>query len=74
MLPTRTAHARHKAAVEAGVLSVERWVLAPLRNRRFFSLGELNGAIAEQVAWLQPDVFGDGGIGPDGVAGPGLRR
>ncbi|MGH7744540.1 MAG: IS21 family transposase [Candidatus Dormibacteria bacterium] len=52
VLPTRAAHPRDKAAVEAGVASVERWVLAPLRNRRFFSLGELNEAIAERVAAL----------------------
>jgi transposase len=38
---------RDKAKVEAGVLIVERWVLARLRNRTFFSLGELNGALAE---------------------------
>ncbi len=50
VLPTRTARPRDKAAVEAGVLAVERWVLAPLRNRRFFSLAELNEAIAEQLA------------------------
>jgi transposase len=43
--------------VEAGVLSVERWVLAPLRNRRFIGLGELNAAIAEQVAWLNGRAF-----------------
>lgn len=57
VLPTRTAHPRDKAAVEAGVLSVERWVLAPLRNRRFFSLAELNAAIATQVAWLNGRAF-----------------
>jgi hypothetical protein len=33
-------------------LVVERWILARLRNRRFFSLGELNQAIAELVADL----------------------
>jgi transposase len=31
---------------------VERWILARLRNRRFFSLTELNRAIAELVAGL----------------------
>jgi transposase len=35
ILPTRTARPRDKAAVEAGVQVVERWVLAPLRNRRW---------------------------------------
>ncbi len=49
ILPTRTARPRDKAAVEAGVQVVERWVLAPLRNRRFFGLGELNAALAEKV-------------------------
>jgi len=34
------------------VLVVERWILARLRNRRFFSLTELNQAIAELVADL----------------------
>jgi transposase len=57
VLPTRAGHPRDKAAVEAGVLSVERWVLAPLRNRRFFSLGELNEAIGERVAWLNARPF-----------------
>jgi transposase len=34
------------------VLVVERWILARLRNRRFFSLAELNRAIAELVVDL----------------------
>lgn len=34
------------------MLVVERWILARLRNRRFFSLAELNAAIAELVADL----------------------
>ena len=34
------------------MLVVERWILARLRNRRFFSLSELNQAIAELVADL----------------------
>jgi len=38
---------RDKAKVEVGVQVVERWVLARLRNRRFFSLAELNQAIHE---------------------------
>ncbi len=49
VLPTRVARPRDKAAVEAGVLVCERWVLAPLRNRRFFSLAELNEAIASKL-------------------------
>jgi transposase len=57
VLPTRTAHPRDKAAVEAGVLSVERWVLAPLRDRRFFGLAELNEAIAGRVEELNGRAF-----------------
>jgi transposase len=60
VLPTRTARPRDKAAVEAGVLSVERWVLAPLRNRRFFSLAELNAAMAVKLAELNTRAFRGG--------------
>lgn len=57
VLPTRVARPRDKAAVEVGVLTAERWVLGPLRHRRFFSLGELNVAINEQVAWVNARPF-----------------
>jgi hypothetical protein len=46
ILLARPRHPRDKAKVEVGVLVVERWILARLRNRRFFSLTELNQAIA----------------------------
>lgn len=49
ILPTRTRKPRDKAKVEVAVLVVERWILARLRNRRFFSLAELNQAIAEHM-------------------------
>jgi len=52
ILPTRARKPRDKAKVEVAVLLVERWILAQLRNRRFFSLVELNQAIAELVADL----------------------
>jgi transposase len=52
ILPTRVRRPRDKAKVEAGVLVVERWILARLRNQRFFSLAELNTAIAALVADL----------------------
>jgi transposase len=41
-----------KAKVEVGVQVVQRWILARLRNRRFFSLAELNQAIRELVIQL----------------------
>lgn len=46
VLPARPRKPRDKAKVEAGVLVVERWILARLRHQRFFSLAELNAAIA----------------------------
>ena len=52
ILPTRVRKPRDKAKVEVAVLVVERWILARLRNRRFFSLAELNQAIAELIADL----------------------
>jgi transposase len=57
VLPTRVRRPRDKAAAEAGVLTVERWVLAPLRNRKFFSLAELNAAIAVEVAKVNTRPF-----------------
>ncbi len=52
ILPTRVASPRDKAKVENAVQQVERWVLAPLRNQRFFSLAELNRAIRDRLEWL----------------------
>lgn len=45
VLPARPRKPRDKAKVEAAVLVAERWILARLRNRRFFSLADLNAAI-----------------------------
>jgi hypothetical protein len=50
ILPARPRKPRDKAKVEAGVLVVERWILARLRNQRFFSLAELNRAIGALLA------------------------
>ncbi len=47
VIPARVRRPRDKAKVEVGVQVVERWILARLRNRTFFSLAELNRAIAE---------------------------
>ncbi|MCE6966912.1 IS21 family transposase, partial [Cereibacter sphaeroides] len=47
---------RDKAKVEAAVLLVQRWIIARLRNRRFFSLEELNVAIRDEVARLNTRV------------------
>jgi transposase len=45
VIPARVQKPRDKAKVETGVLVVERWILARLRNRTFFTLQELNTEI-----------------------------
>jgi transposase len=45
ILPARPHHPKDKSKVEVGVQIVGRWILARLRNRRFFSLTALNEAI-----------------------------
>jgi len=57
VLPTRVRRPRDKAKVEGGVLVVERWILAALRHRQFFSLRELNAAISELLVKLNNRPF-----------------
>ena len=52
IVPARPYKPRDKAKVEVAVQVATRFIIAKLRNRRFFSLGELNAAIAEQVPQL----------------------
>jgi transposase len=47
ILPARVGKPRDKAKVESGVLHVQRFILARLRNRQFFSLAEVNEAVWE---------------------------
>ena len=47
VLPARPYKPRDKAKVEVGVLIAERWLLGRLRHRPFYSLAELNTAVAE---------------------------
>ena len=57
VLPARPGRPQDKAKVEVGVQVVERWILARLRNRRFFTLGELNGAVRLLLADLNQRPF-----------------
>lgn len=57
VIPARARRPRDKAKVEVAVQVVERWILAALRNRRFFSLAELNAAIAELLDRLNRRAF-----------------
>jgi transposase len=57
VLPARVRKPRDKAKAEAGVLLVERWILAALRHRTFFSLAELNREIARLLERLNTHPF-----------------
>jgi transposase len=52
IVPARPYRARDKAKVEVAVQVATRFIIAKLRNRRFFSLSAVNAAIAELVAQI----------------------
>ncbi|MCD6027696.1 MAG: Transposase, family [Solimicrobium sp.] len=57
VIPARPYKPQDKGKVEVGVQIAERWILARLRNWRFFSLGELNQAIAMLLTDLNARPF-----------------
>ena len=57
VLPARVKKPRDKAKAEVGVQIVQRWILAVLRHRTFFSLAELNVAIAKLLERLNTRPF-----------------
>jgi transposase len=57
IIPARPRKPKDKAKVEVGVQVAQRWILACLRNRTFFSLDELNAAIAELLERLNARPF-----------------
>lgn len=57
VVPARPRKPRDKAKVEGGVLIAQRSIVACLRNRRFFSLEELNAAIRELLEKLNTRPF-----------------
>ncbi len=57
VLPTRPGKPKDKAAVENAVLQAQRRILAPLRNRHFSSLQDLNAAIAPLLEALNAQPF-----------------
>ena len=57
VIPARVRKPRDKAKAESGVLVCERWILAALRKRTFFSIGELNQAIGELLKKLNSRGF-----------------
>jgi transposase len=57
VVPARPYRPRDKAKVENAVQVAERWIVAALRHRKFFSLEELNGAIRELLTKLNYRPF-----------------
>jgi len=57
VLPARVRKPRDKAKVEAAVGIVSRYVLGRLRNRRFFSLDDLNAAVRDCVTQINTKVM-----------------
>ena len=57
VMPARPYKPRDKAKVEVGVQIVERWILARLRNHKFFSLYELNETIKSLLKELNARPF-----------------
>jgi transposase len=57
VIPARIKKPRDKAKVETGVQIAERQILAPLRDRRFFSVAELNQAIRPLLDKLNAQEF-----------------
>src|SRR6266403_845057 len=55
VLPARPRRPRDKAKVEQAVLIVERWLLGRLRHRTFFSLADVNAAIADLMTHLNEE-------------------
>ena len=57
IVPARPYKPRDKAKVENAVQVAQRWIVAALRNRKFFSLEELNVAIRELLHKLNHRPF-----------------
>jgi len=54
VIPARPGKPRDKAGVESNVLHIQRFILARLRDRTFFSLQEVNEAI-----WIELEKYND---------------
>lgn len=57
VVPARVRKPRDKAKAEVGVQVVQRWIVAALRHRRFFSLADVNEAIGELLDKLNHRPF-----------------
>jgi transposase len=57
IIPARVRRPKDKAKVEGGVLIAQRFILAGLRHRTFFSLAEANAAIRQRLELLNNRPF-----------------
>jgi len=57
VIPARARRPQDKSRVEGAVYLVETHILAPLRDRKFFSLEELNAALQELLAEVNRQPF-----------------
>jgi transposase len=57
ILPARPRKPRDKAKVEVAVLLAQRWIIAVLRNRTFYSIAEINEAIRPLLEKLNNRVM-----------------
>jgi transposase len=57
VIPARVRKPRDKAKVEAAVLVAQRWILAALRDRIFYSFQEMNAAIAALVEQMNGKIM-----------------
>jgi len=57
IIPARVRRPQDKAKAENGVLLASRWILARLRHRKFFSIDDINAAIAELLRRLNDRPF-----------------
>ena len=57
IIPARVRKPKDKAKAELSVLLVTRWILMRLRHHTFFSLGQLNEAIAQLLGLLNERPF-----------------
>ena len=57
IVPARPRRPKDKAKVESHVLIASRQILAPIRDRQFFSLAELNQAVRKRVSEINAQPF-----------------
>ena len=60
IVPTRVEHPKDKSLVEGSVKYASTWIIAALRNRKFFSIEEVKKAVSEKLDELNHFPFKNG--------------